>query len=97
LLYIAGTAHTYERLTPRAVVEAVEAAGAAAYVLIGAAMLLGGGAFLANRVPLGPPATLRSGGTIALLNAATGLAVAGGFVLLITAFVEEALAARRDD
>ena len=97
LLYLAGSAKTYQRMTPKPLVEALEAAGAAAYVLIGAGGLLFAGAFLANFVPLGPPATLWSGGTIALLSVSTGIEVAGGFVLLATTFVEEALDERAEE
>jgi hypothetical protein len=48
-----------------------------------------------NVVPLGPKdADILSGGTIALISAATGLEVAGGFVLVLSVFVHE-LARRR--
>lgn len=96
LLYLAGDARIYQALTPNRVVEAIEAIGALAFALIGAAGMIAGGAFLENIVPLGPVGTVRSGGTIALLSVATGLAVAGGFVLMITAFVEEALEKRTE-
>lgn len=94
LLYLAGDARAYERATPKPVVEGFEAIGAVAYALLGFAGLLAGLSFLANLLPLGPIATAHSGGTIALLSVATGLEVAGGFVLLVTSFVEEALAER---
>lgn len=95
VLYLAGDARTYCRLAPQALFEAVEAIGAGAYALIGAGGLVAGGAFLANFVPLGPPAaTVRSGGTIALLSLAVGVEVTAGFVVLISTFVEEALAER---
>ena len=95
ILYLAGDARTYCRLAPQGLFEAAEAIGAAAYALVGAGALLAGCAFLANFVPLGPPAaTVRSGGTIALLSLAVGLEVTAGFVVLITTFVEEALAER---
>ena len=95
VLYLAGDAATYSRLTPSWAAEALEAAGAASFPLLGAAGLLAGAAYLANVVPLGPPPTVRSGGLIALLSLATGIAVTGGLVLLLTIFVEEALAERR--
>jgi multicomponent Na+:H+ antiporter subunit B len=95
VLYLAGDARTYCRLAPQSGFEAAEAIGAAAYALVGAGALLAGGAFLANFVPLGPPAaTVRSGGTIALLSLAVGIEVTAGFVVLISTFVEEALAER---
>ncbi len=94
VLYLAGDARTFRRLTPTLGFEIAEAAGAGAYALIGAGGLCAGAAFLANVVPLGPVATAHSGGTIALLSVAVGVEVAGGFVLLLTVFIEEALAER---
>src|SRR5256885_2485965 len=46
------------------VVEPLELAGALAIVAIGVAGLLLRGSFLANFLPLGPPQTIRSGGTL---------------------------------
>lgn len=95
LLYLAGDARIYERLTPKPVVEAIEAIGAASYVLIGVAGMILAGVYLANVVSLGPVGTVISGGTIALLSVATGLEVSGGFVVMISSFLEEALAERK--
>lgn len=94
LLYLSASGEVFQRLTPKRVVEAVEAAGAAGFVLLGIAGMIWGVAFLANFLPLGPPASVMSGGTIPLLSLATGFEVTGGFVLLFTTFVEEALEAR---
>lgn len=94
-LYLAGDAKTYCRLSPSPLIERLEALGAAAFPLLGAAGLLAGVGYLANVLPLGPMTTLLSGGLIALFSVSTGLGVAGGMVLLVTAFVEEALVERQ--
>jgi multicomponent Na+:H+ antiporter subunit B len=79
-------------------VELAEAAGAAAFVLIGAGGWVAGRAFLENVLPLGPAdPTIASGGTIPLISLATGLEVAGGFVLLLLTFLEETLERRRGE
>jgi multicomponent Na+:H+ antiporter subunit B len=97
VLYLAGDARSYCRLAPPSLFEAVEALGAASYALGGAGALVAGAAYLANYVPLGPtPSTVRSGGTIALLSVAVGIEVSAGFVVLISTFVKEALAERRE-
>ena len=44
-----------------------------------------------NVLPLGETGSIVSGGTIPLLNIATGLAVSGGFVQLIYVFLEQTL------
>ena len=50
--------------------------------------------FLCNFLPLGKPGEVNSAGTIEALNVVVGVEVAGGFVLLLTAFIEEALRRR---
>jgi multicomponent Na+:H+ antiporter subunit B len=95
LAYLGGDAPTLKRIAPLPMMELAEAAGAVAFVLIGAGGWLLGGAFLQNVVPLGPAEpTLASGGTIPVISLATGLEVAGGFVLLLLTFLEETLQRR---
>jgi multicomponent Na+:H+ antiporter subunit B len=94
ILYLAGDAATYETLAPPRAFEAVEALGAASYVLVGVGGLVAGLAFLANFLPLGTSPSVTSSGTIAVLSAAVGIEVTAGFVLLLTTFVEEALSER---
>jgi multicomponent Na+:H+ antiporter subunit B len=89
LLYVAGRYRSYRAASPRTLVEVAEGSGAGGYVAVGIAMLIAGGAFLENVVRLGVPGTLSSGGMIPLLNAAAGLAVAAGLVLLFHEFLEE--------
>ena len=60
-----------------------------------AALSLGLGlTFLENFLPLGVTGRLRSGGSAALVNWASALAVAGGFLLVFAEYLEENMAAR---
>jgi multicomponent Na+:H+ antiporter subunit B len=91
LVYIAGDLDTFKRITRQEFVEAVEAAGIFCFVVIGFLGLFTRGAFMQNVLPLGETGSILSGGTIPLLNIATGLAVSGGFVQLIYVFLEQTL------
>jgi multicomponent Na+:H+ antiporter subunit B len=61
---------------------------------VGLLGLLTGAAYLANVLPLGTAGDLASGGTIPLANMAVALAVAAGFVLILSEFLEQTLALR---
>ncbi|TQJ91256.1 MnhB domain-containing protein [Streptomyces sp. SLBN-31] len=89
LIWIAASYRDHRRLTPTALVDAAEGTGAAAYIAVGLAALAAGQAFLAGFLPLGTVGSLLSGGTIALLNWATGLEVAAACVLMFHEFLEE--------
>jgi len=95
LVFLSGEYVTLRRVEPADLIDAAESAGAAGYVVIGLAGLLAGGAFLDNLLPLGEPGALVSAGTMPLINLAVGLEVAGGFVLLLTEFLEQTLVLRR--
>jgi multicomponent Na+:H+ antiporter subunit B len=95
LVYLGSDYATMQRLRPLALVETAKAAGAASFVLIGLAGLIFAGAFLENFLPLGEPGKLVSAGTIPLLSLAVGVEVAGGFVLLLSEFLDQLLVIRR--
>jgi len=95
LVFLSGEYVTLRRLSPEVVTDAAESVGAAAYVAIGLLGVAAGATFLANVLPLGHPGALLSAGTIPLLNLAVGLEVAGGFVLLLSEFLEQTLVIRR--
>ena len=95
LVYLSGEYVTLRRVSPELVTDAAEAVGAAGYVAVGLLGVAAGTAFLANVLPLGHPGQLLSAGTILPINAAVGLEVAGGFVLLLSEFLEQALVIRR--
>ena len=95
LVYLGGDYEAMRRLRPLRLVTTAKASGAAAFVMIGVGGLIGTGAFLENFLPLGEPGNLVSGGTIPLLSLAVGLEVAGGFVLLLSNFLDQLLIIRR--
>lgn len=94
LVYLAGDLKKFKQITSHTLVEVGEAVGAGGYLAIGLAGLIMGGAYLRNVAALGQTGTINSGGTIALINLATGLEVAAGFVLLLYAFLEQTLEIR---
>src|ERR671935_2350372 len=91
LLYAAGRYRAYREASPHSLVEVAEGVGAGAYAAVGVAALLAGGLFLENVVQLGTRGSLNSGGTIPILNAASGLEVAAAVVLLFHEFLEEVM------
>ncbi|WP_432048743.1 MnhB domain-containing protein [Streptomyces asiaticus] len=91
LLYIAADYRALERVRPLTLYEIGEAVGEAAYVITGLAAVLAGSAFLANVLPFGTIATLSSGGTAMVLNAAVGLEVTSGIVVLLARFLDQAV------
>jgi multicomponent Na+:H+ antiporter subunit B len=91
LLYIAVDYRALERIRPIGLYEVADAAGEAAYLLVGVAALVAGSAFLANFLPYGTFNTLSSGGTVPLLNAAIGVEVACGVVVLLARFLDQAV------
>lgn len=95
LIYLAGEYDSLLRLAPRWLVETGESVGAGGYAIIGAAAMLWMQPFLQNYMPLGNPGDVFSGGTVAVIDLAVGLEVAGGFILLLLIFLEETLV-RRD-
>jgi multicomponent Na+:H+ antiporter subunit B len=95
LVYLSGEYVTLRRVSPELVTDLAESVGAASYVVIGLLGVAAGLSFLANFLPLGRPGAFLSAGTILPINMAVGLEVAGGFVLLISEFLEQTLVIRR--
>lgn len=91
LLYVSVDYLALERVRPVGLYEIGDAAGEAAYVLLGVGGLLAGSAYLANFLPYGTFGTLTSGGTVPLLNAAVGVEVASAVVVLLSHFLRQAL------
>lgn len=90
LAYLATGPRMLSRVAPEFVLRVAEAAGALAYLGLGLWGLIRGGTYLTNPLPVGVPGRLLSAGSIPLLNAATALAVAGGILVLLSAFLEKA-------
>jgi multicomponent Na+:H+ antiporter subunit B len=93
-VYLAADARTFQRIVPRSLVEWAGSMAAAAYLLLGLAAVVLGAEFLRNVTPLGEEEKMGSAGNIFWLNLAVGIEVAGGFVLLLSVFIEEALQRR---
>lgn len=72
LTWVAESHQRYRALTPAPLVDAAEGGGAFLFLAVGLAGLATGGTYLDNIMPLGDTGTLASGGTIAVLNWATG-------------------------
>jgi multicomponent Na+:H+ antiporter subunit B len=89
LVWLAGSLHAYDRLTPTPRVDFVEGLGVGAFVTTGLVALLIGDPFLHNLLPYGLAGKLSSGGSLPIVNWATGLAVTAAFVLLFSEFLEE--------
>jgi multicomponent Na+:H+ antiporter subunit B len=68
-----------------------EGGGAAAYVALGLAALIAGAPFLHNLLGPGATGTLRSGGSMSLLNWAVAIEVAAANLVLYTEFLESYL------
>jgi multicomponent Na+:H+ antiporter subunit B len=89
VVYLVTDYSTAARYQPGALMEASEGVGAGGYVFVGLLGLFAGVAFMTNVVPLGRPGNVVSGGTIPILNAVVGVEVAGGFVLLVSEFLDQ--------
>ncbi len=94
LVFIAGDYETFKKVASHTLVQVGEAIGALGYVVIGVLGMIAGGVFLQNVLPLGTTGNINSAGTIAVISATVGLEVAGGFVLLMHAFLEQTIELR---
>jgi multicomponent Na+:H+ antiporter subunit B len=90
LAYLADQPSVLRRIAPEEPLRMGEALGLLGYLVIGLYPVLRGQAFMTNFLPLGDLGDVFSSGTIFALSATTGVAVAAGFVYLLTAFLEEA-------
>jgi multicomponent Na+:H+ antiporter subunit B len=95
LVYLAGSNRAIRRARPEALVETAEALGAGAFLTIGLAGLVVGGAFLANVIPKGTLPAMLSAGTVEPLNAGVGLEVAAGVALVLSKFLEQVFELRQ--
>lgn len=88
LLYLVGNHRDYRPFRDEHVLDPLEGLGAGGYVVVGLATLASGTAFLANLLGYGKAGTLLSGGTVAVLNWAAGIAVSVAMLLLFAEFLE---------
>jgi multicomponent Na+:H+ antiporter subunit B len=88
LLYLLGSHRDYRPFRDERYLDPLEAIGTGGYVVVGLAALVSGTAFLTNLFGLGTPGTLRSGGSIPILNWASAIAVTCAILLLFAEFLE---------
>jgi multicomponent Na+:H+ antiporter subunit B len=94
LLYAAGRYSSYRAASPHALLDVGEGGAAGTFMAVGIAGLIAATAYLENVIGLGTTGTLAAGGTIPILNAATGLEVAAGLVLIFHEFLEEVMSSK---
>jgi multicomponent Na+:H+ antiporter subunit B len=98
LIYLAGEFLTFKHFSPVALVDVVEAVGAAGFVATGLAAVLLGMPYLKDFLPLGQfPGAVSSSGTIALISFFVGVEVAGAFILIVGELLEQTLLIRKED
>jgi multicomponent Na+:H+ antiporter subunit B len=95
LTYLSADYMTMRRVGPTWLSELAEGVGAAGFALVGVSGLIAGGAFFENFLGKGTPGELLSSGTILVSNFAVGLAVTGGFALMLSEFLQQTLVRRR--
>lgn len=91
LAYLAADYRVLERIRPLAVLDVADAVGAGAFAALGFAGLVAGAAYLQNVLPLGTFNTLTSGGLVPVINAAVGVEVGSGVVVLLAHFIDQAI------
>jgi multicomponent Na+:H+ antiporter subunit B len=94
LVFLSGSYLAFRRVNPIALIDMAEGTGAGGFVAVGLLGLVAGGSYLQNVLPLGKAGDLLSGGTIPVANMAVALAVAAGFVLILSEFLDQTLALR---
>lgn len=96
LVYLSGEFVAFRRLSPVAVLDAVEAIGAGGFAAIGITAVAMSLPYLYNFLPLGQfPGAVSSSGTIALISFFVGLEVAAAFLLIVGELLEQTLLVRR--
>ena len=96
LIYLAGEFLVFERFSPVAFIDVVEAVGAGGFAAVGLSAVLMGLPYLTNFLPLGQvPGAVSSSGTIALISFFVGLEVAAAFILIVGELLDQTLLIRR--
>jgi multicomponent Na+:H+ antiporter subunit B len=96
LVYLSGEFLAFRRLSPVALLDAVEAIGAAGFAAVGLTAVIMGLPYLYNFIPLGQiPGAVSSGGVIPVISFFVGLEVAAAFTAIIGEFLEQTLLVRR--
>jgi multicomponent Na+:H+ antiporter subunit B len=88
VLYLVGSHRDYHPFRDERFLDPLEGIGVGGYVIVGLAALVSGAAFLTNLFGFGTTGTLLSGGSIAILNWASAIAVTFAMLLLFAEFLE---------
>lgn len=91
LLYVAGTYDALERARPTQWFEFGEVVGTTSFAGLGLGALAVSGSFLHNVFSFGSFGAFLSSGTVETLNAAVGVEVACGVMVLLAHFLEQAI------
>jgi multicomponent Na+:H+ antiporter subunit B len=97
VILLAGRYLALKRVAPHWALDALDAAGATAYALIGLGGLVFATVYLQNYLPLGTPGHLLSAGMMPLNSIAVGLEVTGAFLLTWTQFLDQDLLVERGE
>ncbi len=92
LAYVAADYRVLDRIRPRGFLHDADAVGAGAFTALGFAGLLTGAAYLQNVLPLGTFNQMSSGGLVPVINAAVGIEVASGVIVLLACFLDQTVA-----
>jgi multicomponent Na+:H+ antiporter subunit B len=90
-VFFAAGYRPWTRFGREGLLDLFEGAGAAGYVAVGMAALIAGAPFLHNLLGHGVSGTLKSGGSMTLLNWAVTIEVAAANLVLYTEFLESYL------
>jgi multicomponent Na+:H+ antiporter subunit B len=94
LVFLGIEYRAFDVLTQQTISEPIEGFGAGAFVAVGLGALAVGAAFLENVLGAGRFGRLTSGGSAILVNWASALAVAGGFLVIFSEYLQQAEAER---
>jgi multicomponent Na+:H+ antiporter subunit B len=95
LVYQAGHFLAFRRISPHAILDLGEGAGAAGFAIVGLIGLVAGASYLSNVLPLGEPGLIFSGGMLPVINLAVALEVSAGVVVVVFDFLGQTLMVRR--
>lgn len=91
LAYVAADYRVLRQIRPRELLDTLDAVAAGAFTCLGVAGLVAGAAYLQNVLPLGTFNTLSSGGLVPVINAAVGIEVASGVIVLLAYFLDQTI------
>jgi multicomponent Na+:H+ antiporter subunit B len=89
VVFLTAEYRAYRRIASTSFGEPLDSFGAGGYVGLGLVSFAFGLAFLQNFMELGVPGRLSSGGSAILVNLSSALAVAGGFLVIFSEYLEE--------